>query len=255
MEIVKSVSIENLINQRAAIMQRLEDAKRLYDEASSIAQQMGIDRLPSAVWLERGRQDLEIQRGNFLDGMSKAIDSAAWTMLMNDSGLRTFMCASAREEWDRQLRSGSVPALNAENVRNTFANLYGEREEMFERGVIECFQKLSLDYKTNSPCRFGKKIIMRFFGALGWSADYKACDKLDDLERVLHVMDGKQEPDHRDGWNRRLPMRVTEAESEYLQVRRFKNGNAHVVFLRLDLVEKLNAILAKHYPGALPARV
>lgn len=43
------------------------------------------------------------------------------------------------------------------------------------------------------------------------------------------------------------------AETAYLSIRTFKNGNGHVTFKRPDLVEKMNKIIAKHYPGALPA--
>ena len=43
------------------------------------------------------------------------------------------------------------------------------------------------------------------------------------------------------------------AETEYLSIKCFKNTNAHITFKRLDLVEKMNKIIAKHYPGALPA--
>ena len=32
-----------------------------------------------------------------------------------------------------------------------------------------------------------------------------------------------------------------------------KNGNAHVTFKRMDLVDTMNRIIAKHYPGALAA--
>ena len=32
-----------------------------------------------------------------------------------------------------------------------------------------------------------------------------------------------------------------------------KNGNGHVTFLRMQPVYRMNEILAKHFPGALPA--
>jgi len=33
----------------------------------------------------------------------------------------------------------------------------------------------------------------------------------------------------------------------------FGNGNAAITFKKPELVEKLNKIIAKHFPGALPA--
>ncbi|ONZ24329.1 hypothetical protein A8F44_22135, partial [Burkholderia cenocepacia] len=34
-------------------------------------------------------------------------------------------------------------------------------------------------------------------------------------------------------------------------LRWFKNGNGHLTFKRADLVDRMNLILAKHYPNAL----
>ncbi|MER1483991.1 DUF4942 domain-containing protein, partial [Enterobacter hormaechei] len=42
---------------------------------------------------------------------------------------------------------------------------------------------------------------------------------------------------------------------EYFTVRAYKKGSAHITFTRPDLVEKVNDIIARHYPGALPPKV
>lgn len=44
-----------------------------------------------------------------------------------------------------------------------------------------------------------------------------------------------------------------QVENEYLQIRVYKNGNGHVTFKRPELVDRMNLIIAKHFPGALPA--
>jgi hypothetical protein len=35
-------------------------------------------------------------------------------------------------------------------------------------------------------------------------------------------------------------------------VRLYRNGNGHVGFKRLDLIDSMNRIIARHYPNALP---
>jgi len=73
---------------------------------------------------------------------------------------------------------------------------------MRDEGVIECFQKLSWDYKTNNPVKFGKRIIMRSvtrFFVCSYSPEHDATNTLDDLMRVFHLIDGKPEADHRNG--------------------------------------------------------
>lgn len=48
--------------------------------------------------------------------------------------------------------------------------------------------------------------------------------------------------------------RQTEAENAYLHLRWFKNGNGHLSFKRPDLIDKMNLILAKHFPNALASQ-
>ncbi|SAG85554.1 Uncharacterised protein [Enterobacter hormaechei] len=43
---------------------------------------------------------------------------------------------------------------------NTFEQLHHNKQDVFERGIINVFKGLSWDYKTNNPCYFGKKIIV-----------------------------------------------------------------------------------------------
>ena len=166
--------------------------------------------------------------------------------------------ALAREKWDKAVSAGDVPELTDANIRSTFKMLHDSRGEIFERGVIACFKGLAWDYKTNLPQKFGRRIVMTY---LTGSYGHSKCDQLDDLVRVLSVLDGKPEPDHRrgiysaisaaglNGW----PCKAGVVETEYLSIRTFKNHNGHVTFKRPDLVDKMNLIIAKHYPGALPA--
>ncbi|EPB0414577.1 DUF4942 domain-containing protein, partial [Salmonella enterica subsp. enterica serovar Derby] len=37
-------------------------------------------------------------------------------------------------------------------------------------------------------------------------------------------------------------------------IRYFQKGSGHITFKRLDPVEKMNDIVAKHYPGMLPVK-
>ncbi|HAW8215075.1 TPA: DUF4942 domain-containing protein, partial [Escherichia coli] len=44
-------------------------------------------------------------------------------------------------------------------------------------------------------------------------------------------------------------------EGEYFTVRVYRKGTVHITFRRPDLVERLNDIIGRYYPGALPPRV
>ncbi|MBX3603170.1 MAG: DUF4942 domain-containing protein [Rubrivivax sp.] len=278
-DLVPSVSIANLVNQRAAVLEKLGQAFDLIGEAAQIAgaAHLGMPRVTVSTSYSHGRGDVDVAPsylGTRRDGSTWSrdaahrqdleraarlgVDAAAWQYLMHESGMRSLMDATAREKWDKAISAGDIPELTTANVRATFQMLHDSRGEIFERGVIACFKALSWHYKTNLPQKFGKRIVVTYLTGCG---SYRKADEMDDLLRVLTVLDGKPEPDHRGGVNSMLsaaglngwPARPGQCENDYLAIRTFKNHNGHVTFKRPDLVEKMNLIIAKHYPGALPA--
>ncbi len=108
------------------------------------------------------------------------------------------MDATARDTWAKQIAEGEVPELTAANIEATFGQLYEARGDMFERGVLQCFRRLSWDYKTNQPFKFGKRVIVTGLMTGGYAGS-RATNELDDLMRVFHVLDGQPEADHRNG--------------------------------------------------------
>ncbi|WP_322090123.1 DUF4942 domain-containing protein [Burkholderia cenocepacia] len=259
-DLVKSISIVNLANQRVAVVERVRAALDLLDEAQQLAKaaHLGFPRLVlDESYGCRGRPTITgeyAKRDEAEAAMVRIIDVRGWDYLLSESGLRTFMDAKAREQWSNQIAEGDVPELTAGNIEATFAQLYSARGNMFERGVLQCFKRLSWDYKTNQPFKFGRRIIVRYLLSSG-SPNFRVTNELDDLIRVFYILDGKPEPDHRHGAyslvsdNRQG--RRSEAENDYFHLRWFKNGNGHLTFLRPDLVDQMNKILAKHYPNAI----
>lgn len=290
-ELVPSVSIANMVNQRAAVMARLDQAIGLIREAAKIATEahLGMPRFSVGTGYGRSYGDHNINsatagsdRNGARSGPSASedegtrkllrlgIDCGAWQYLMTQSGLRSMMDAAARAKWDKAISDGDVPELNDANIRSTFKMLHDSRGEMFERGVIAVFKGLAWDYKTNLPQKFGKRIVIKYLrcsvmpgkwssggNSLGSIGSFSKTDALDDLTRVFSVLDGKPEPDVRNGWYGRVSacrsLDDPDPADDYMMIRCFRNGNGHVTFKRLDLVDKMNLIIAKHYPGALPA--
>lgn len=256
-DLVPSLSITNLVNQRSAVVERVRAALDLLGEAEQLAKaaHLGFPRLVlDDSYACRGRPAVTgdyAKRDEAHDAIVRVIDVHGWRYLLSESGLRTFMDAQAREQWDRQLAEGEVPELLAATIEATFAQLYGARGEMFERGVIQCFRRLSWSYKTNQPFKFGKKVIVKRLLTDG-HLNHRVTNELDDLIRVFHVLDGQPEPDHRQGVYYLISdARSTEAENTYFHLRWYKNGNGHLTLKRPDLVDQMNQILAKHYPNAL----
>ena len=87
----------------------------------------------------------------------------------------------------------------------------------------------------------------------------KRRDQLADLDRMLNLLDGKPVPENRHDLSIRLADHISKQhstvyEDEYLSIRYFQKGSGHITFKRPDLVEKMNGIIAKHYPGMLAAK-
>lgn len=173
----------------------------------------------------------------------KGFDALAWRYLMSESGMKSYMSSSDIRKWSLSIDGRQTPELTVDNIRATFEELHANRGSMMEQGVLDVFNQLSYDYKTNTPVKFGKKIIVNI-------EDYRAKQKVDDINRFMHVTDGKPQPDIRDGFECKSGL----FKSDYFEVNTFANGNAHLKFKRPDLVLKMNEILTKHFPNALPAK-
>lgn len=262
--LIPSLSIANLLQQRDRVIELLESALTQIRQAYDIAQaaRLGFpDISVSRDWGGHGRP-ITGDSANFTERRElcqTCIDAEGWETLLNDSGLRSVMSAAKRQDVDESIRNHKVLALTRETIVATFRTFHESRLEMFEQGVIDCFRKLSWDYKTNLLQKFGKRIIVTYLTSYS-TGNFPTCDQLDDLLRVFHVCDGKPEADHRRSTYHLVSQVMRERQqwpttcaNEYFSIRLFRNGNGHVTFTRSDLVQRLNAILAKHFPDALPA--
>ena len=261
-DLVLSVSIQGLLNRRDSLVSLLRQAVAALNTASQVADeaQLFSKDYRQFAWVidgpHRHRENSLLSEESFRD-VVRRLDAACWQKLMHESGLFSFMDSTARKEFLEKIEKCETPALTIQNIEATFSALYAGRDEMFDRGVVRCFQRLSWCYKSNNPVKFGKRIIKRYLWHAHGSFNYSVLNELDDLQRVFCIVDGKLEEDHRQGLSSRIR---AQAQGEgpslhtdtYLSIKWFKNGNGHITFLRADLVEKLNAVIAEHYPGALP---
>lgn len=264
-DVVSSISIEGLLNKRQGVVRLLRQAVETLAEAQRMTTDGGMltDTYRQFGWVidgpSRHHENTLLSEESFQQIIVR-LDSALWGKLMHDSGLLTFMDAKARADFAEKIDKCQTPPLTHENIEATFAAMYAGRDDMFDRGVIACFKSLSWDYKTNNPVKFGKRIIKEYLCERWGGMNYRALDDLNDLQRVFRVVDGKLEEDHRNCLGQRLRVAHTNAKAtglsdhvdEYMAVKWFKNGNGHITFTRPELVDRLNSIIAKHYPGALP---
>ncbi|PQK94206.1 DUF4942 domain-containing protein [Pantoea ananatis] len=262
-ELILSTSIERVVTGRDTALKQIEQLIQQLDAISGLTSEIGGGTAQDWAMKPGHRYDswLTEKADKAMPAVTRNIDSSIWRDLMLKSGMMALMDAQARDQWHKNLEEGDLPAISEANILSTFEQLHLNKMEVFERGIINVFKGLSWDYKTNSPCSFGKKIIInnlvshnRWGFSLNWGWRR---DQLADLERMLFLLSGKSIPDNRSDITTRLMAHIRDNpdkdvyEDEFFCIRYFQKGTAHLTFKRLDLVERMNDIIAKHYPGML----
>ncbi|WP_185922823.1 DUF4942 domain-containing protein [Hafnia paralvei] len=265
-DVICSTSIERTVSGRNAALAQIEVLIHQLNDISTLTRSIGgktaLDwamkpDFRCGCWLmEKPTTAMKVITHN--------LDRGIWRDLMKRSGMLSIMDAQAREQWYNSLEKEDIPIVSEENILSTFEQLHQSKDNMFERGVINVFKSLSWDFKTNSPCQFGKKIIVtglvkcdRWGFGLNWGWQR---DRLADLERMLMILDGQPVPDSRADVTHRLGDHIHENrhsnhyEDDMLKIKYFQKGTAHITFKRSELVDKLNSIIARHYPETLPMR-
>ncbi|MBX4652542.1 DUF4942 domain-containing protein [Klebsiella michiganensis] len=264
--VICSTSIERIVTGRNAALTRIESLIRELDDISILTRDIGGGTAQEWGMREGHRYDCWFteKTDKAMKAMTRNIDRRIWRELMNKSGMLSLMDAQARDEWHKSLEKDDIPAISEDNILSTFQQLHQSKGEVFERGVINVFKGLSWDYKTNNPCYFGKKIIVNNlvkYDKWGYSLSWGwRRDQLADLERMLFLLDGKTIPDNRHDVTIRLMDFIRDNprqqvfEDDLFTIRLFQKGSGHITFKRMDLVEEMNDIIAKHYPGMLAAK-
>ncbi|EEQ06069.1 DUF4942 domain-containing protein [Yersinia bercovieri] len=267
-DVICSTSIERIITVRNTALVQIEALIHQLEDISAITNSIGGGIAKD--WAMR--QDFRCgcwlmeKTETGMKAIIRNLDRGIWQDLMKKSGMLSLMDAQARDQWDKNLEGDNIPAINEDNILSTFEQLHQQKDDVFERGVINLFKGLSWHYKTNSPCRFGKKLIIsNLVSCNQWgftlNHGYRR-DQLADLERMLHLLDGKAIPDNRSDVTSRLyeHIRVNSQmakiyEDDYFLIKYFMKGSAHLTFRKPALIDKMNNIVAKRYPQMLPGRV
>ncbi|HCR3451323.1 TPA: DUF4942 domain-containing protein, partial [Citrobacter werkmanii] len=209
-DVICSTSIKHIVTGRNTALAQIEVLMQQLSDISTLTRSIGgktaLDwamkqDFRCGCWLMEKPQAA-------MKAITRNLDRGIWRDLMKKSGMLSIMDAQARDQWYRNLEGDDIPVVSEANILSTFEQLHQSKGEVFERGVINVFKGLSWDFKTNSPCKFGAKIIVtglvkydRWGFGLNWGWQR---DRLADLERMLMLLDGKPVPDNRADVTRRL---------------------------------------------------
>jgi hypothetical protein len=274
MELIKKESIAELCGHRDRALVLYRQALLLLAEANKTARKAHGGNRHGGY----SRYDVEgmvdISEENSVEGYMNTIrtcmDRGIWRHLTHTTRLGSLMDREALREFEKSLESKDIPEATMDTIVATFFQKAAEAPEIFRRGLINTFSRLAPGYKTNSPFRIGDKIIFDHAMSVNtWndrgnqrrSMNFYAFDtsgkELQDIERVLRILDGKTPFDNGiEGICGKISAAVdtkeTSTSDEYFEAKWFWKGSLHVTFKRPDLIHKANQMIAQHFGETIP---
>ena len=260
--LVRKDSIEELCGHRARALALYAKVEETLAEAKAAHARacIGISNYINPPPLDDLRYSGDYQKNARLN-----LDRDMWRAFLKNTPLGSLMDVKERQEFEDALKE--PPECTPETVFATMDRLRCESGMIFRRGLVNAFSNLSRTYKSHDGFKIGGRLILeyvvrveKFQGSVWWVnlAD-NAQQRLQDVDRVFHVLDGQSAPEYQQGLCAAMRTAMNqkpllwEVTTPYFRVKWFRNGNAHFDFLREDLVRKANLLIAEHYGDAIGA--
>ncbi len=206
------------------------------------------------------------------DDMRKNLRASGWKALYNRCQIDRIASAKDKKLFERTL--ADPPELTFDNAKATFGPYLENPRSHILRGLAETFADLDPAYKSHSKVKIGVKGLPKRVIIGGWGEYSGTCgkDKFRDIVNALAAYRGQPLMEHEefqaiaaahgagedavlDG--RKVAWKDRYREGEYqtldrgMTVRRFGNGNAHVLFDE-QAQRDINMALAEFYGDVLP---
>lgn len=272
---IRKPTIISICAARDMAMQKAEEAiHAMLDAQGALKESLSYAQIAhgAAVYLQSDQKRVKpyehirsmagIDRERYLEAYREHLDGRVWMNLLTMTGMTDIMDRQEKDKIYGELQH-SVPVVSEETVEATLTHLMANMQVMFTRGLANAFVKLDRRFKSHDGFKLGTRMILTHVFDEWGSFSHRSGmqETLCDIERIFSVLD-KVEPgtirpmtlvnaiqESRAG---HLGPRQSELESAYFKIRTFMNGNAHLWFLRDDLVEKANQLLAEFYGAVLP---
>jgi len=204
-----------------------------------------------------GQENLETGRVHD-SAMARNLLKSAWFFVYDK--LQISYLASANDKRRFEQSMASQPEFTIDNLRATFGDYLLDPRGNILRGLAEVFCELDQAYKSHDKVKIGvkglpKRVILSNVGGYG---SYGR-DRLINLLNALAAYQGKAlvEPnelkavDNYHSYIKGHSVGQVDIEGRGVSVRKFMNGNAHVIFDEQALRD-INKALAEYYGDVLP---
>jgi predicted RNA methylase len=201
--------------------------------------------------------DVRIDVGhNHASTLQLCLLKSAWKHVYDGLNIERLSSPNDKQLWKRALEKPAP--FTMDNLRATFGNYIKDPRSNILRGLAEVFCGLDQAYKSHDKVRIGvaglpKRIIVSSVG--GWGSYGR--DKIMSVLNALASYQGKPLVEHKE-------LEGLDSLHSYssggiagtvtirsLTIKKFQNGNAHVMFDKLTLVD-INKALAEFYGEVLP---
>lgn len=205
-------------------------------------------------WVEGtrwGREQTDVQaRDEFEAALVRRLDRCCWEVMMERLGFDKLLDRQAREDFHTGLQ-GQPPAFNLDNCKATFGDIWGNRREIYLRGIANVFMAMDRRFRSHDAFAIGNRLIIEnALSEYGSWQTYNRRDTLADIERIFRELDDLP-PVGFDGICSKLDVRRSQRpvriEDQYFKVDAFKNGNVHLWFTNKRLLAKVNELLLEYY--------
>lgn len=257
--IVPRSTITSLVARRDAALELILKARDQLHEALDAAAEAG-----GAAWPGLGGDLSELllsssQRERFVEGCRRRVDAASWNNVIFSHGFERIMDRQALAEYRGQLEK-DPPVFDVETADATMRQLIIDADRLMRRGIANAFSGLDRRFRSHDGFKIGSRVVLDMaFNDGMWSRGRNHDDTIRDVERILLRLDGQEVPDRYAGIVGLIDQVrqgtygpfVCDVRTEHLRIKVFRNGNAHLWFLRDDLVRLINLALAEHYGEVL----
>lgn len=182
-----------------------------------------------------------------------------WASILERTNVRKLMTEQKQREVDSQLKNpAQLPDVTELNVLAFLENMYNSLPSVAQSMMQEVYEWLRprggsrYEYVTNMKSEaagVGRKVIKGWSVEHGysstkpWKIRYSSQDRFTSLDNVFSLLDGKGVAKTHYG-----PIYDAVAacdpngvcETEYFRLKCYRNGNLHLEFKRIDLLDKFN---------------
>lgn len=243
-DIAIPTTLDDVCEVRSLALDRIKRAYELLDAAKDALE--GVARY---AWPYEGSPRNSYQR------TVSEIDARLWRDAFDKTNFLLLMDEEAKRRFFEDVEK-MAPPFTMENIRSTFLTLSQEADGMFVRGLVNVFRRLSKDHRTNtnSPFKVNDRAILPYMVSVrfrgGLEVNYRSGERLNDLDRVFKVLAGVvHQPRALEHAINAVFVDGNRYEDDFYEIRGFRNGNMHLRFKRVDLLEKANRLIGEYYDG------